>query len=115
MLAGFAALTVVDLYVLDAKLINPRPIAQMTQQFEPDATVRRLQQEGESSLFRVLPVWALTTPDNTMDPAATAMRVVGLSLFPEASGHAVTEAFRTAETSAQPWPVAAFLAAPPGS
>jgi hypothetical protein len=66
MLAGFVALAVVDLYVLDAKLINPKPITQISQQFEPDATVRKLQQEGDSTLFRVLPIWALTTPDNSL-------------------------------------------------
>lgn len=55
----------------------------------------------------------LATRVNTMDTAATALHVLGLSLQPEASGRVVTEAFRTASPGASRGRVPILLAPQP--
>src|SRR5206468_4823448 len=54
MLFGFLALLVIDLYLIDIKFINPIPNNALEQQFQPDATVQKLQAESDTGRFRVL-------------------------------------------------------------
>lgn len=57
--------------------------------------------------------YVLTTRVNTMDTAATALHVLGLSLQPEASGRVVTEAFRSAGSGAARGQASILLAPQP--
>lgn len=57
-MASFSALLfgvlLVDLFIIDAKFIDPKPHAQLEQSFQPDATTQYLtQQEG---IFRIFPL-----------------------------------------------------------
>ena len=51
---GIIALLVIDLFVVDLKLINPKPNTALEEVFQPDATVKFLQKD--STLYRVFPI-----------------------------------------------------------
>ena len=56
------AMLVVDLFIVDGRLISPEPSAAVDQAFQPDATVRYLKEQ--SGLFRIFPLGNLFG-DNT--------------------------------------------------
>ena len=51
-------MTLVDLYIIDSKLIQPKPAAALTQSFPQDETITFLQEQGRGSEepFRVFPL-----------------------------------------------------------
>lgn len=53
--AGLVALTILDLWVLDQKYINPQPASTVTEHFRSDATIAQLQAQSEKEVFRVFP------------------------------------------------------------
>ncbi len=57
-LALLIGITVIDLYIIDSKLIQPKPAAALTQSFPQDETITFLQEQGRDSAepFRVFPL-----------------------------------------------------------
>jgi len=57
-LALLLGMTLVDLYVIDSRLIQPKPAAAVTQSFAQDETITFLQDQGRASVepFRVFPL-----------------------------------------------------------
>lgn len=57
-LALLIGITVIDLYIIDSRLIQPKPAAALTQSFPQDETITFLQEQGRDSAepFRVFPL-----------------------------------------------------------
>ena len=52
--AGMIAILLIDLFIIDGKLINPKPSNTLEQNFRPDATISFLKQQA--GLYRVFPL-----------------------------------------------------------
>jgi hypothetical protein len=61
--AGLVALTLVDLAILDIKMIDPRPAASLERSFQMDASIRYM--KSQPGRFRVFPVGGQFFMDNT--------------------------------------------------
>jgi hypothetical protein len=56
---GLALITLIDLVILDAKYINPKPATAVAERLQSDPTIQRLQAESDTSVFRIFPVGSL--------------------------------------------------------
>jgi hypothetical protein len=52
---GLIVITIVDLWIFDAKYINPQPANALTEHFQADPTLEKLQAESEADVFRIFP------------------------------------------------------------
>ena len=62
---GLIVILIVDLWILDGRYINPKPNTSLTEHFQADAAIQKLQAESDTSLFRVFPLGNLDE-DNRM-------------------------------------------------
>jgi hypothetical protein len=61
--AGLVLLTLIDLAILDVKMIDPRPAASLDRSFQMDASIRYM--KSQPGRFRVFPVGGQLFMDNT--------------------------------------------------
>jgi hypothetical protein len=53
---GLLAILIIDLFILDARYINPKPNTAIVEHFQADAAILKLQAESDTTLFRVFPL-----------------------------------------------------------